>query len=83
MEILGIARDDRFQFDFIRGSISVVNETHLQPRATGLVAFIHVVVTGVVASVFTAHSKRTSVPRMTFMSVGLVTIKVGSERSRY
>lgn len=33
-----------------------------------------------VASVFTAHSKRTSVPRITFMSVGLVTMRVGSER---
>lgn len=53
---------------------------HLQLRVTGLLPFIHVVVTEEVASALTPHSKRTSVPRMTFMFFGFVTIDVGSEK---
>ncbi len=35
--------------------------------------------TGVVASALTPHSKRTSVPRLTFILCGLLTMTVGSE----
>lgn len=54
---------------------------HLQLRVTGLLPFIHVVVTEEVASAFTPHSKRTSVPRMTFMFFGFVTNKMGSKKN--
>lgn len=60
----------------------VTKRMHLHPRVSGLLPFIHVVVTVAVASAFTPHSKRTSVPWMTFMLFGFVTIKVGSERKK-
>lgn len=55
-------------------------EPYLQPKVTNFLSFIQLVVTGVVTSAFTPHSKRTSLPRMTFILCGLLTIKVGSEK---
>lgn len=55
---------------------------NLQLRESSFLFFIHNVVTGVVVSAFTPHSRRTSLPRMTFMFCGLVTIIIGSEENR-
>lgn len=56
-----------------------VRRPHLQFSVSGRLFFSQVVVTGVDRSDFTAHSKVTSLPRMTFRFRGLLTNSVGSE----
>lgn len=56
-------------------------KTCLQPKVTSFLSFTQEAVTEVVASAFIPHSKRTSLPRITFMFCGLVTINVGSGKN--